>query len=156
MVRTVAHWPRSGGNNAALGVTTRSSRPFWRAIEAAQSRHLADFIGSDRTCTRPRLNRGTLSNLYQEVSMSHVAKKGSTGFTAEERAAMRERAKELKAEAHAHKNRADGERDVLAAIAAMPHEDRVLAERLHEIIVERAPVLVPKTWYGMPAYALDG
>ena len=69
---------------------------------------------------------------------------------------MKERAKELTAEARANQNRAEGENDVLAAIAAMPEPDRVLAERIHAIITASAPVLAPKTWYGMPAYALDG
>jgi uncharacterized protein YdhG (YjbR/CyaY superfamily) len=77
----------------------------------------------------------------------------STGFTDEERAAMKERAKELKAEARANKDRAAGESAVLAAIAAMPESDRVMAERLHAIIKASAPTLSPKTWYGMPAYA---
>jgi uncharacterized protein YdhG (YjbR/CyaY superfamily) len=77
----------------------------------------------------------------------------ATGFTAEERAAMRNRAQELKAEARATKNKADGERAVLAAIAAMPGPDRALGERLHAIIKAAAPALAPKTWYGMPAYA---
>jgi uncharacterized protein YdhG (YjbR/CyaY superfamily) len=85
----------------------------------------------------------------QEVTMS--AKK-SKGFTAEERAAMRERAKEQKAEAQ----RADGERAVLAKIAEMHEPDRAMAERLHEIVKASAPDLSPKTWYGMPAYAKDG
>jgi uncharacterized protein YdhG (YjbR/CyaY superfamily) len=75
--------------------------------------------------------------------------KKSEGFTAEERAAMRERAKELKAEAQ----KADGERAVLAKIAEMPQTDRAMAERLHEIVKASAPELSPKTWYGMPAYA---
>jgi uncharacterized protein YdhG (YjbR/CyaY superfamily) len=75
--------------------------------------------------------------------------KKSEGFTAEERAAMRERAKELKTEAQ----KADGERAVLAKIAEMPQPDRAMAERLHEIIKASAPGLSPKTWYGMPAYA---
>ena len=70
-------------------------------------------------------------------------------FTAEERAAMKERARELKAEAQ----RADGERAVLAKIAEMPEPDRTMAERLHKIIKASAPGLSPKTWYGMPAYA---
>lgn len=74
-------------------------------------------------------------------------------FTDEEQAAMKERAKELKAEARANKNRAEGEADVLAKIAEMPESDRAIATRLHEIIVETAPILSPKTWYGMPAYA---
>jgi uncharacterized protein YdhG (YjbR/CyaY superfamily) len=75
--------------------------------------------------------------------------KKSEGFTAEERAAMRERAQELKAQAQ----RADGERAVLAKIAEMPETDRAMAERLHEIVKASAPELSPKTWYGMPAYA---
>jgi uncharacterized protein YdhG (YjbR/CyaY superfamily) len=78
--------------------------------------------------------------------------KASSGFTAEERAAMRERARELKAEA----NKADAEAAVLAAITKMPEPDRSMAERLHAIITTAAPVLTPKTWYGMPAYAKDG
>ena len=78
------------------------------------------------------------------------------GFTAEERAAMKERAKELKAEARAAKGKADGEREVLAKIAEMPDPDRTLAERLHAIVTASAPVLAPRTWYGMPAYARDG
>ncbi len=77
----------------------------------------------------------------------------STGFTAEEKAAMRERAKELKAEARANKDRAAGEKAVLAAIAAMKEPDRSMAKRLHAIITASAPALMPKTWYGMPAYA---
>ncbi len=78
--------------------------------------------------------------------------KASKGFTAEERAAMRERAKELKAEA----KKVDGESAVLAKIAEMPEEDRTLAERIHAIVRANAPVLSPKLWYGMPAYAKDG
>jgi uncharacterized protein YdhG (YjbR/CyaY superfamily) len=80
----------------------------------------------------------------------------SKGFTADERAAMKARAQELKAEARADKNRADGERDVLAAIAAMKEPDRAMAKRLHAIVTASAPALWPKTWYGMPAYAKDG
>ena len=79
--------------------------------------------------------------------------KKSEGFTDEERAAMRERAKELKAEARANKNRAEGERAVLAKIAEMAEPDRAMAERLHEVLKASAPALWPKTWYGMPAYA---
>jgi uncharacterized protein YdhG (YjbR/CyaY superfamily) len=82
-----------------------------------------------------------------------MSAKKSKGFTDEERAAMRERAKELKAEARANKNRADGERAVLAKIAEMQGPDRAMAERLHEIVKASAPTLSPKTWYGMPAYA---
>jgi uncharacterized protein YdhG (YjbR/CyaY superfamily) len=80
------------------------------------------------------------------------AKKGK-GFTAEERAAMKERAKELKAEERAKKNRAAGESALLQKIAEMPEPDRAMAERLHEIVKASAPALWPKTWYGMPAYA---
>jgi uncharacterized protein YdhG (YjbR/CyaY superfamily) len=80
----------------------------------------------------------------------------SKGFTAEEKAAMKDRAKELKAEARAKKDSAAGESDVLAAIAAMPPQDRALGERLHAIIKASAPALVPRTWYGMPAYSRDG
>ena len=77
-------------------------------------------------------------------------------FTAEERAAMKERARELKAEERASRDRAEGERDLLAKIAEMPQPDRALAERIHAIVTAAAPTLFPKTWYGMPAYALDG
>jgi uncharacterized protein YdhG (YjbR/CyaY superfamily) len=85
--------------------------------------------------------------------MSSEKKKG---FTADERAAMRERAKELKAEERASKNRAVGEQDLLAKIAEMPKSDRGMAERIHAIVTANAPELWPKTWYGMPAYARDG
>jgi uncharacterized protein YdhG (YjbR/CyaY superfamily) len=78
------------------------------------------------------------------------------GFTDEERAAMKERARELKAEARASKNKQEGERDVLAKIAEMPEPERAMATRLHAIITAVAPALWPKTWYGMPAYAKDG
>jgi len=79
------------------------------------------------------------------------------GFSAEERAAMKERAEELKAEARRGKRSSkDGESDVLAKIAEMPEPDRQMATRLHEIVTATAPALAPKTWYGMPAYALDG
>ena len=82
----------------------------------------------------------------------------SKGFTDEERAAMKERAQELKAEARrgARADRADGESDVLAKIAEMAEPDRAMAKRLHAIIKTSAPALSPKTWYGMPAYAKDG
>ena len=80
----------------------------------------------------------------------------SKGFTAEERAAMKERARELKAEERANKDRAAGESDLLAKIAEMPKADRALATRVHAIVTANAPDLWPKTWYGMPAYARDG
>jgi uncharacterized protein YdhG (YjbR/CyaY superfamily) len=81
-----------------------------------------------------------------------MAAKKSKGFTDEERAAMKERAQELKAEAR----KADGESAVLAKIAEMQGPDRAMAERLHAIVKASAPDLSPKTWYGMPAYARDG
>ena len=80
------------------------------------------------------------------------SKPASKGFTAEERAAMRERAKEVKAAA----NREEAERDVLAKIAEMPEPDRDMAERLHALVKESAPELEARTWYGMPAYSKDG
>ena len=80
----------------------------------------------------------------------------SSGFSAEERAAMRERAREVKAEARRAQDREEGERDLLGKIAEMPESDRLLAERFHAIVTANAPDLVPKTWYGMPAYARDG
>jgi uncharacterized protein YdhG (YjbR/CyaY superfamily) len=86
----------------------------------------------------------------QKSAKSKTAKsKTSKGFTAEERAAMKERAKELKAEA----TRADGEKALLAEIAEMKGSDRAMAKRFHAIVKDSAPALLPKTWYGMPAYA---
>lgn len=84
-----------------------------------------------------------------------TAKAGS-GFTAEERAAMRERAAELKKEKRPGAKQSDGEADVLAKIAEMPPPDRSLAERLHALIKAAAPALAPRTWYGMPAYSKGG
>ena len=88
-------------------------------------------------------------------SAKSTAGKASKGFTDEERAAMKERAQELKASARRgpRAGKADGESDVLAKIAEMPEPDRAMAERLHAIIKASAPDLSPKTWYGMPAYA---
>ncbi len=89
------------------------------------------------------------------TSTTAISKK-SKGFADEERSAMKERAKELKAEARANKDKAEGESEVLAKIAEMPEPERAMAKRLHEIITANAPDLAPKTWYGMPAYAKDG
>jgi uncharacterized protein YdhG (YjbR/CyaY superfamily) len=89
----------------------------------------------------------------QKSTNSTTTGKKSKGFTDEERAAMKERAKELKAEERANKDKAEGESDVLAKIAEMPEPDRTMAKRLHAIIKASAPALSPKTWYGMPAYA---
>jgi uncharacterized protein YdhG (YjbR/CyaY superfamily) len=93
-----------------------------------------------------------------QQSATRSTGKASKGFTDEERAAMKERAQELKAEARRgpRAGKADGESDVLAKIAEMPGPDRAMAERLHAIIKARAPALTPRTWYGMPAYAKDG
>ena len=82
--------------------------------------------------------------------------KKSKGFTDEERAAMKERAQELKAEARIDKKRAEGEKALFEKIAEMEGADRAMAEKLHDIITASAPALSPKTWYGMPAYAKDG
>ena len=87
-------------------------------------------------------------------SAKRAAGKTAKGFTEDERAAMRERAQELKAASRASK--ANGESAVLAKIAEMPEPDRTIAERLHGVIKDSAPALSPKTWYGMPAYAKDG
>ena len=95
----------------------------------------------------------TMKATHKTVTTSD---KESKGFTDEERAAMKERAKELMAEARANKQKAEGESDVLAKIAEMPTPDRAMAERLHAIIKATAPDLSPRTWYGMPAYAKDG
>jgi uncharacterized protein YdhG (YjbR/CyaY superfamily) len=93
-----------------------------------------------------------------QQSAKRTAGKASKGFTDEERAAMRERARELKAAARRgpRASKADGESDVLAKIAEMPAPDRAMAERLHALIKASAPALSPRTWYGMPAYAKDG
>ena len=82
-----------------------------------------------------------------------MSAKKPEGFTAEERAAMKERAKELKAEARQNKKREEGESALLVKIAEMAEPDRAMAQRLHEIVEASAPALSPKTWYGMPAYA---
>ena len=98
--------------------------------------------------------KSSTTKATQESAKSKTAiGRTSKGFTDEERAAMKERARELKAEARATKDKAEGERDVLEKIAEMPKADRVLAERVHEIVTVNAPGLSPKTWYGMPAYA---
>jgi uncharacterized protein YdhG (YjbR/CyaY superfamily) len=91
-----------------------------------------------------------------KVAKRATASTESKGFSADEKAAMRERARELKAETRRNADRADGERDLLAKIAEMPKADRDLAERIHALITATAPDLSPKTWYGMPAYARDG
>jgi uncharacterized protein YdhG (YjbR/CyaY superfamily) len=95
-------------------------------------------------------------NATKKTTGSAKKTTATKGFTADERAAMKERAQELKAEARANQDREAGKRDLLAKIAEMPKADRVLAERFHAIVTASAPGLSPKTWYGMPAYARDG
>ena len=99
---------------------------------------------AERKPAKPRTQRSAKS----------TTRKASEAFTDEERAAMREHAREVKAAGRADK--ADGESDVLAKIAEMPEPDRAMAERLHALITASAPDLSPRTWYGMPAYAKDG
>jgi len=91
----------------------------------------------------------------KSVKSAAATSKKSEGFTAEERAAMKERAQELKAEARMSKSREEGERAILAAIAKMKEPDRAMAKRLHALVTAAAPALMPKTWYGMPAYTKD-
>jgi uncharacterized protein YdhG (YjbR/CyaY superfamily) len=98
----------------------------------------------------------TAAKKSTQTSAKRTAASRSGKLTAEERAALKERAREVQAEARRGKDRADGERDLLAKIAEMPKADRVMAERFHAIVTASAPDLAPKTWYGMPAYAKDG
>jgi len=101
--------------------------------------------------------KSTTKKATQKPAKSTTAiGKAVKGFTDEERAAMKERAQELKAEARVNKNKADGESDVLAKIAEMQEPDRSMAKRLHAIITASAPALSPRLWYGMPAYAKGG
>ena len=90
--------------------------------------------------------------MTEKKSAKSTSGQASNGFSADERAAMRERARELKAAS----SKADGERDLLAKISEMPESDRTLAERIHAIVKATAPDLVPRTWYGMPAYTRNG
>ena len=101
---------------------------------------------------RKPAKKGTQKSAKRSTALN----KKSKGFTDEERAAMKERARELKAEARANMDKAAGESDVLAKIAEMQGSERAMAKRLHAIIKASAPALSPKTWYGMPAYAKDG
>jgi uncharacterized protein YdhG (YjbR/CyaY superfamily) len=103
---------------------------------------------------RKPVKKGTQKSAKSTTAVDKTSK----GFTDEERAAMRERAQELKATARSgpRAGKADGESDVLAKIAEMPEPDRAMAERLHALIKASAPALSPRTWYGMPAYAKDG
>jgi hypothetical protein len=95
------------------------------------------------------------SKTQKPAKRTTAGNKQSQGFTAEEKAAMKERAKELKAEERWKKDRSAGEADILAKIAEMPPSDRAMAKRLHALITKSAPGLMLRTWYGMPAYAND-
>jgi uncharacterized protein YdhG (YjbR/CyaY superfamily) len=107
--------------------------------------------------TRKATQKTVTKKASQKAGRATAVNGESAGFTDEERAAMQERARELKAaRRRTRANKGDGESDVLAKIAEMQGPDRVMAERLHAIISAVAPTLAPKTWYGMPAYALDG
>ena len=99
-----------------------------------------------------------MTDTKKSAKATSATEKKSKGFTDEERAAMKDRAQELKAAARhgPRADKADGESAVLAKIAEMPEADRAMAERLHAIIKASAPALSPRTWYGMPAYAEDG
>ena len=97
-----------------------------------------------------------MKDTQTSAKTTNATGKTSEGWTDEERAAMKERAKELKAEARADRDKADGEGAVLAKIAEMPEPDRAMAKRLHAVIKASAPALSPRLWYGMPAYAKDG
>jgi uncharacterized protein YdhG (YjbR/CyaY superfamily) len=100
--------------------------------------------------------QSTKKTTKKAAESTATADKTFTGLTDEERAAMKERTGELKAEARSSKKKADGEAEVLAKIDEMEEPDRSMATRLHEIIKDSAPALSAKTWYGMPAYAKDG
>jgi uncharacterized protein YdhG (YjbR/CyaY superfamily) len=155
------HGRRGGGGCRLLGVAERKSPedPSHLLMPAMDRRAPADnLLGRSRT--KESLHReGTMSaKKATQKSAKSTAGKASKGFTAEERAAMKERAQELKAEARRgpRAGKADGESDVLAKIAEMPRPDRAMAKRLHAIVKASAPALSPRTWYGMPAYAKDG
>ena len=99
-----------------------------------------------------------MNDTQKSARSTAVTDKASEGWTDEERAAMKERARELKASSRRGPgaDKADGESDVLAKVAEMPEPDRTMAERLHALVKAAAPNLSPRTWYGMPAYAKDG
>jgi uncharacterized protein YdhG (YjbR/CyaY superfamily) len=106
------------------------------------------------TKTSPR--SATKKASKKSAESAGAAGKSSKGFSDEERAAMKERAQELKAEARWKKDKAEGESDLLSKIGEMKGSDRAMAKRLHEIVKASAPDLLPRTWYGMPAYSKDG
>jgi uncharacterized protein YdhG (YjbR/CyaY superfamily) len=141
----------------ALSADPIARAAYDRLPDGRKGQHVRAIENAKKPETRMRRIEKTLAALRDSESGSSATSKTPTkGFTADERAAMKARAQELKAEARASRNKADGERDALAAIAAMHEPDRAMAERLHSIITASAPDLAAKTWYGMPAYAKDG
>lgn len=132
-------------------------------VQAIENSERVCYIFSRGVSQHTILNKGKEIFMSREKSTTKkrtkppksaaATSKTSTVWTDEEKAAMKARAQELKAEARASKDRAAGESAVLAAIAAMPEPDRAMAKRLHAIVKASAPALSPKTWYGMPAYA---
>lgn len=119
------------------------------AYESWNTVHMEHKFGVD---TMTAKSSGASTNNNRKPGAGRAVKK-TKGFSDAEQSAMKERARELKAEARAGRNKADGERAVLAKIAEMPKPDRTLGERLHAIVKANAPALAPKLWYGMPAYA---
>jgi uncharacterized protein YdhG (YjbR/CyaY superfamily) len=114
------------------------------------------ILVKSRNAGAPQQTGGTLEMNSTQQSTKRTTRKAYTGFSQGEKAAMRERAQELKAEARPRKAKPDGEGDALAKIAAMPAPFNAIGERLHAIIRASAPDLSPKTWYGLPAYAKGG
>jgi uncharacterized protein YdhG (YjbR/CyaY superfamily) len=117
------------------------------------------MVGYHHSHFTKEVSMSAKTNTQKRTKRTPAATKKSSGFTAEEQAAMKERVQELKAEERrpkrGTKNKADGESEVLAKIAAMPDHDRALAERVHKLVKTSAPDVSPRTWYGMPAYAKD-
>jgi uncharacterized protein YdhG (YjbR/CyaY superfamily) len=136
---------------AQVDVTGQDSRSASATSPVACIRTAGD-AGSDEMPTGGR----TMTDTKRSKKRSASAGTASDGFTEEERAAIKERARELKAAGRGGRKKADDEQAVLDKIAEMPDADRALAERVHAVIAATAPELAPKTWYGMPAYAKDG
>jgi uncharacterized protein YdhG (YjbR/CyaY superfamily) len=153
---------RPGTSAASSGAPTASRRTAFATAQSATPRQHGPDPGAALSrqeevfamAERKPAKKGA----QRSAKRTSATGKTSKGFTAEERAAMKERAQELKAAARRgpRAGKADGESDVLAKIAEMPEPDRAMAERLHAIIKASAPALLPRTWYGMPAYAKDG
>jgi len=123
------------------------------AVAAILNHSPRPAIEQDSRSAGPALPVGSVASCKGGHEMSTTKKTGSDGFSTAERAAMRARAQELKAQGRSGQKKADNERAVLDAIAEMPDADRVIAERIHALVTAHAPELLPRTWYGMPAYA---